>query len=65
VPYVFVTNGTHSPHVLRERINKALDINITNDHIIAAQTPCANLKQYHDKRVLLCCQNDGIEAARE
>ena len=62
---MFVTNATYSPSSLADKLNTLLDLNIENEQVIVAPSPCINLKHYHDKHVLLCCQNDGLELAQE
>lgn len=60
VPFVFVTNGTYSSKNLIDNLSNILELPFTNDHVMVAPSPCHDLVEYHDKRVLVCCQNDSV-----
>ena len=65
MPFVFVTNGTYSSKILLNTLHSTLQLPFTEDHIVVAPSPCTDLTQYHNKRVLVCCQEDSIELIRE
>lgn len=59
VPFCFVTNGTYCSETLVNTLKGILELPFTNDHIVVAPSPCLGLTDYHDKRVLVCCQDDS------
>jgi ribonucleotide monophosphatase NagD (HAD superfamily) len=59
IPFVFVTNGTYCSAVLVDNLTKILELPFTNEHVVVAPSPCCALTEYHDKRVLVCCQEDS------
>lgn len=65
VPFVFVTNGTYSAVELVDNLRKIFDLPFTNDHVIVAPSPCAGLNEFHNKRVLVCCQEDSVALVNE
>ena len=60
VPFVFVTNGTYSSVKLIENLTEILDLPFSDKHVMVAPSPCRDLIEYHEKRVLVCCQDDSI-----
>jgi ribonucleotide monophosphatase NagD (HAD superfamily) len=60
IPFVFVTNGTYCSAKLVDSLTEVLHLPITSDHVIVAPSPCSELTDYHNKRVLVCCQEDSI-----
>jgi ribonucleotide monophosphatase NagD (HAD superfamily) len=56
---MFVTNGTYVSSVLAESLSKILDLPLTTNHVVVAPSPCTALNEFHDKHVLVCCQDDG------
>ena len=30
-----------------------------SDHVVVAPSPCKDLNEYHNKHVLVCCQEDS------
>jgi HAD superfamily hydrolase (TIGR01456 family) len=65
MPFVFVTNGTYCSATLCNTLTKILGLPFTDDHVVVAPSPCAALSDYHDKRVLVCCQDDSINLIPE
>ncbi|CAF0747107.1 unnamed protein product [Brachionus calyciflorus] len=59
IPFVFVTNGTYCSAVLVENLTKILELPFTSDHVVVAPSPCTALTDFHDKHVLVCCQEDS------
>ena len=62
---MFVTNGTYSSEVLVNSLRNIFDLPFTDDHVVVAPSPCTELHEYHNKRVLVCCQDDAIELISE
>lgn len=60
IPFCFVTNGTYCTAVLADNLSKILELPLTTNHVVVAPSPCIALTEYHDKHVLVCCQDDGI-----
>ena len=65
IPFVFVTNGTYCSATLVGTLTKILGLPFTDDHVVVAPSPCTALTDYHDKRVLVCCQDDSIDLIPE
>ena len=65
VPFVFVTNGTYCSAKLVDNLTKIFDLPFTSDHVVVAPSPCMSLTQYHDKHVLVCCQDDSRDLVEE
>jgi len=57
---MFVTNGTYCSEKLVGTLTKIFELPFTNDHVVVAPSPCSALSEYHDKRVLVCCQDDSL-----
>ena len=57
---MFVTNGTYCSEKLVSTLTKIFELPFTNDHVVVAPSPCSALSEYHDKRVLVCCQDDSL-----
>lgn len=57
---MFVTNGTYSSVNLVNQLTNILELPFTSDHVVVAPSPCSALTEYHNKRVLVCCQEDSI-----
>lgn len=62
---MFVTNGTYSSEVLVNTLTNILELPFTDDHVVVAPSPCLQLTEYHNKRVLVCCQEDAINLISE
>ena len=62
---MFVTNGTYCSATLVNTLTKIFELPFTHDHVVVAPSPCTSLTDYHDKRVLVCCQNDSIDLIPE
>lgn len=60
IPFVFVTNGTYCSAVLVNNLRKIFDLPFTTDHVVVAPSPCSELYEFHNKRVLVCCQDDSL-----
>ncbi|RNA32034.1 cat eye syndrome critical region 5 [Brachionus plicatilis] len=65
IPFVFVTNGTYCSKTLIDTLESILELPFTNDHCVVAPSPCKALTDYHNKRVLVCCQNDSYDLISE
>ena len=62
---MFVTNGTYSSAKLVENLTDILELPFNINHVIVAPSPCRMLTQYHQKRVLVCGQEDSIDLVDE
>lgn len=58
IPFLFLTNGSYPIADLLDKLQKITNLPLTRDHIVIAPSPCLMLNEYHDKRVLVLCQND-------
>lgn len=65
IPFMFFTNGTYSSADLVANLRKIFDLPFTRDHVVVAPSPCASLTDFHEKRVLVCCQDDSIGLINE
>lgn len=65
VPFVFVTNGTYSSKTLLGQLNGIFNLPFTEDNIVVAPSPCKALLDFHNKRVLACCQDDNVDLVPE
>ena len=65
IPFVFVTNGTYSSANLVSNLTNILGLPFTNDHVVVAPSPCKELTEYHNKRVLVCGQDDSVDLVKE
>ena len=65
IPFVFVTNGTYCSQALVDILTNALQLPITADHCVVAPSPCIALTDYHDKHVLVCCQEESNSLVKE
>lgn len=65
VPFMFFTNGTYSSADLVGNLKKLFDLPFTRDHVVVAPSPCSSLTEFHDKRVLVVCQDDSIGLINE
>lgn len=62
---MFVTNGTYSSEALVGNLRQIFDLPFTANNCVVAPSPCAGLTDYHDKRVLVCCQDESIPLIEE
>ncbi len=62
---MFVTNGTYTSADIVNNITSIYDLPFTKEHFIVAPSPCLALTEYHNKRVLVCCQDDSIDLIPE
>ncbi len=62
---MFFTNGTYSSADLVSSLRNLFDLQFTSDHVVVAPSPCSSLTEYHDKRVLVVCQDDSIGLIKE
>lgn len=46
-------------------LTNILELPFKNDHVVVAPSPCSSLTDYHDKNVLVCCQDDSIDLISE
>ncbi len=65
VPFAFLTNGTYTSEAITKSMTAIFELPFTKDHIIVAPSPCQALTQYHDKNVLVCCQDESIDLISE
>jgi ribonucleotide monophosphatase NagD (HAD superfamily) len=65
IPFCFVTNGTYPTAALAENLSKILDLPLTAQHCVVAPSPCIALTDFHDKHVLVVCQDDAIDLISE
>lgn len=65
IPFMFVTNGTYSSANLVNTLTNILELPFTDDHIVVAPSPCSELYEFHNKRVLVCCQESSIDLVPE
>lgn len=63
--YKILIIGTYCSEKLVTSLTKILGLPFTNDHVVVAPSPCAALSEYHDKRALVCCQEDSIDLIPE
>lgn len=62
---MFFTNGTYSSADLVTNLRRLFDLPFTRDHVVVAPSPCSALTDFHDKRVLVVCQDDSVGLINE
>ena len=65
IPFAFLTNGTYTSDTIKNSMTSIFELPFEKDHFIVAPSPCLALTDYHDKHVLVCCQDDAIELITE
>ena len=65
VPFAFLTNGTYTSETITNTLSSILELPFSKDHTIVAPSPCQALTQYHNKNVLVCCQDEAIDLITE
>lgn len=65
IPFAFLTNGTYTSAAITNSMRSIFNLPFEKDHFIVAPSPCQALNEYHDKNVLVCCQEDAIDLIAE
>lgn len=65
IPFAFLTNGTYTSDTITKAMSSIFELPFHKDHTIVAPSPCLALTQYHDKNVLVCCQDEAIDLITE
>lgn len=65
IPFAFLTNGTYTSDTITKKMSTLLDLPLNKGHSIVAPSPCLDLTEYHNKNVLVCCQEEAIDLIKE
>lgn len=65
IPFAFLTNGTYTSDTITKKMSTLLDLPFNKGHSIVAPSPCLDLTEYHNKNVLVCCQEEAIDLIKE